>query len=63
MLEISRDDVQATELVEYPKDERFIKLPIQQYMELLGITPIASQVALINALNNPRYRLDRKSVV
>jgi len=56
MLEISRDDVQATELVEYPKDERFIKLPIQQYMELLGITPIASQVALINALNNPKYR-------
>ena len=56
MLEISRDDVVSTELVEYPKDERFIKLPIQQYMELLGITPIASQVALINALNNPRYR-------
>ena len=56
MLEISRDDVVSTELVEYPKDERFIKLPIQQYMELLGITPIASQVALINALNNPKYR-------
>jgi phage terminase large subunit-like protein len=56
MLEISRDDVHADELVEYPKDERFIKLPIQQYMELLGITPIASQIALINALNNPNYR-------
>jgi PBSX family phage terminase large subunit len=56
MLEISRSDVQSDELVEYPKDERFIKLPIQQYMELLGITPIASQVALINALNNPKYR-------
>jgi hypothetical protein len=56
MLEISRSDVQADKLVEYPKDERFIKLPIQQYMELLGITPIASQVALINALNNPKYR-------
>jgi PBSX family phage terminase large subunit len=56
MLEISRSDVQSDELVEYPKDERFIKLPIQQYMELLGITPIVSQVALINALNNPKYR-------
>jgi hypothetical protein len=56
MLEISRSDVRSDELVEYPKDERFIKLPIQQYMELLGITPIASQVALINALNNPKYR-------
>jgi hypothetical protein len=56
MLEISREDVTADELIEYPKDERFIKLPISQYMDLLGICPIASQIALINALNNPKYR-------
>jgi len=56
MLEISREDVTADELIEYPKDERFIKLPISQYMDLLGIRPIASQIALINALNNPKYR-------
>ena len=56
MLEISRDDVTAEELVEYKKDERFIKLPISQYLELLGIEPIKSQVALINAINNPDYR-------
>ena len=56
MLELSRPDLNATELIEYPKDERFIKLPISQYLELLGIKPIASQIALINAINNPNYR-------
>jgi len=56
MLEISRDNITAEELVEYPKDQRFIKLPIAQYMELLGISPIKSQTALINAINNPDYR-------
>jgi len=56
MLEISRDNIIAEELVEYPKDQRFIKLPIAQYMELLGISPIKSQTALINAINNPDYR-------
>jgi len=56
MLEISRDNITAEELIEYPKDQRFIKLPIAQYMELLGISPIKSQTALINAINNPDYR-------
>ncbi len=57
MLELSRPDIMnSKELLEYPKDERFIKLPIAQYLELLGITPIASQIALINAVNNPKLR-------
>ncbi len=56
MLEISRDDITADQLVEYPKDKRFIKLPIESYLELLGIKAIRSQVALINAINNPKYR-------
>jgi len=38
-------------------DERkFIKLPIDGYMDLLGVTPNSSQTALINAINNPKYR-------
>jgi phage terminase large subunit len=38
-------------------DERkFIKLPIDSYMELLGVEPNTSQTALINAINNPKYR-------
>ena len=37
-------------------DSRFIKLPIEGYMELLDITPNTSQTAIINAVNNPKYR-------
>jgi len=38
-------------------DERkFIKLPIDGYMDLLGISPNSSQHAIINAINNPKYR-------
>ena len=37
-------------------DRRFIKLPIEGYMELLGIEPNTSQTAIINAINNPKYR-------
>ena len=37
-------------------DNRFIKLPIDGYMDLLGITPNTSQHAIINAINNPKYR-------
>jgi len=56
MLEISRDNISSQELTEFPKAERFIKLPISQYLNLLGITPINSQIALINAVNHPQYR-------
>ena len=40
----------------YKEQSRFIKLPIDGYMELLGITPNTSQNAIINAINNPKYR-------
>ena len=37
-------------------ESRFIKLPIEGYMDLLGIQPNSSQTAIINAVNNPKYR-------
>ena len=37
-------------------ESRFIKLPIAEYLELLGIEPNSSQKAIINAVNNPKYR-------
>ena len=37
-------------------ENRFIKLPIVEYLELLGIEPNSSQKAIINAVNNPKYR-------
>ena len=56
MLEISRKDIPKGDIVDYSSEDRFIKLPIMPYMDLLGITPIPSQVAIINAINNPKYR-------
>ena len=54
MLEISRKDILEGELVSYSTEERFIKLPVMPYMDLLGITPIPSQVAIINAIFHSR---------
>lgn len=58
MLTISRDDIVSTRIVDFPLDRRFIKLPIINYLKLLGIydTINAPQVALINAVNDPKYR-------
>jgi len=42
--------------MEYDSEDRFIKLPIESYLELLGIDPNTSQTALINAISNPKYR-------
>jgi phage terminase large subunit len=40
----------------FQEQSRFIKLPMEGYLELLGITPNSSQHAIINAINNPKYR-------
>lgn len=62
MLRVSRDDVPVDRLVDYDVKDRFIKLPIENYMKLLTdprgnrIEPIRPQIALINAINNPKYR-------
>ena len=56
MIEISRADIESTYLMEIDSEQRFIKLPIEGYMDLLGIDPNTSQTAIINAINNPKYR-------
>ena len=56
MLEISRADVLGVQLMNYSPEERFIKLPVPPYLELLGIEAIPSQVSIINAINSPKYR-------
>ena len=56
MLEISRKDIVGDKLMSYSSEERFLKLPVEGYMELLNIDPIPSQTAIINAINNPKYR-------
>ena len=56
MLDVSRTDILSSEMMNFDTAERFIKLPISEYMNLLGIEPNTSQTALINAVNNPKYR-------
>ena len=58
MLKISRDDIDRETITSYPIAERFVKLDIRAYMELLGIweTVNRPQIALINAVNSPQYR-------
>ena len=56
MIDISRADIESTFLMDLDAETRFIKLPIEGYMDLLGITPNSSQTAIINAINNPKYR-------
>ena len=63
MLVVSRDDVARHEITEYPIASRFIKLPVVNYLKLLVHDSRTvydnlnrPQIALINAVNNPRYR-------
>jgi hypothetical protein len=55
-MEISRSDIPYDRIVHHPTDERFIKLPITNYLDILDIDPVPPQIALINALNSPKYR-------
>jgi phage terminase large subunit len=58
MLVVSRPDVNCDYIEEFDPQQRFIKLPITNYLKLLGIwdTINRPQVALINAVNDPKYR-------
>lgn len=65
MLTISRPDIDREKITEYDPLTRFIKLPIENYLKILnwGSPPKpvieeinAPQIALINAVNNPKYR-------
>ena len=55
-VEVSRRDIICDELVELESETKFLKLPINPYLDLLNVTPLPSQIAIINAINNPKYR-------
>lgn len=65
MLTVSRPDVDIEEITDFGVKERFIKLPIKGYLQMLP-SPMGNgsawdqinrpQIALINAVNNPKYR-------
>lgn len=55
-VEVSRQDLISEKIVDYVSDNKFLKLPVAPYLELLGVEPLPSQMAIINAVNNPKYR-------
>ena len=61
-MEISREDVLSTELTDFAVEDRFLKLPIDNYLSLLDISPVPPQIALINAVQNPLYRFIKHRV-
>ena len=69
MLTISRPGISSVSITEFPLSSRFIKLPIEPYLRLLPAVDPATynvsnafsltngpQLALINAVNDPRFR-------
>lgn len=55
-VEVSRRDIISKEIVELGSEAKFLKLPIGPYLNLLNVKPLPSQIAIINAINNPKYR-------
>jgi len=55
-VQVSRADIPSEELLDLQSETRFLKLPVTQYLDLLGVSPLPSQVAIINAINNYKYR-------
>src|SRR6056300_307913 len=55
-IQISRRDIISDEILDLQSETRFLKLPVDPYLELLGVQPLPSQNAIINAINNPKYR-------
>lgn len=55
-MKVSGTHVNTEEIVKFPVESRFLKLPIENFLALKGIDPIAPQIALINAINDPDIR-------
>jgi len=54
---ISRPNISSTSVTDFPVADRFIKLPIENFMgNELEQEPVPPQIALINAINDPRFR-------
>jgi phage terminase large subunit len=56
MIKVSRADIGCEEIQEFPSEIRFLKLPVVPYLDLLEVRPLRPQKAIINAINNPKYR-------
>ena len=43
MIEVSRSDIVSDYLMEIPPETRFIKLPIEGYLDLLNVTRVGME--------------------
>ena len=41
-IEVSRRDVTSEQILDLQSETRFLKLPVDPYLELLGVEPLAS---------------------
>jgi phage terminase large subunit len=55
-MEISRANISAESLTDFPLEDRFLKLPFNNILDIQGISPIPPQIAVANAINDPLYR-------
>lgn len=55
-MQVSRDYVNCDRLIDFPQEGAFFKLPIAKFLEMEGIVPNKPQIAILNALNDPRHR-------
>ena len=53
-MKVSRLDIPYETVVDYPHP--FIRLDASRYLKELKIDPTSPQVAIVNAINNPKYR-------
>lgn len=51
---VSRADIPTDVIVQYPNS--FMRVPIANYLKELDVDPLPSQIALVNGINNPKYR-------
>jgi len=56
MLRISDETIPVDYYKVLPIENRFIKLPAENYLNLIDIEPCKPQYAILNAVNDPRYR-------
>lgn len=53
---VSRPDINLYSVDDRDINDRFYKLPIENYLQECGVVPRPAQIPVLNALNNPKYR-------
>jgi hypothetical protein len=56
MLKVSRPNIELNSITQLSVENRFLKIPIENYLELIQIEPNRVQNAIINGVNSPEYR-------